>query len=46
MIECKFLKIISTDPLLVYESIYCLQVYLENYAYKSVNAKRQFHWPP
>ena len=36
-IECKSFTIISIDSLLVYESKYYLQVYLDNCAYKILN---------
>ena len=36
-IECESFTIISIDSLLVCESKYYLQVYLDNCAYKSVN---------
>ena len=38
-VECKSSAIISFDSLLVYESKYYLQVYLDNYAYKIVNTE-------
>ena len=36
-IECKYFTVISIDSLLVYESKYYLQTYLDNRAYKIVN---------
>ena len=36
-IKCEFFTVISIDSLLAYESKYCLQVFLENYAYIIAN---------
>ena len=36
-IECESFTAISIDSLLVYDEKYCLQVYLDNCAYKIVN---------
>ena len=36
-IECESFIVISIDSLLVYNNKYYLQVYLDNYAYKTVN---------
>ena len=36
-IECESFTVISIDSLLLYENKYCLQVYLDNCAYKIVN---------
>ena len=36
-IEYELFKIISTDSFLVYVNKYYLQVYLDNYAYKTAN---------
>ena len=37
--ECKLFTVISIEYLLCYESKYCLQVYLENSAYKIVDTQ-------
>ena len=39
-IECESFTVISIDSLLVYESKYYLQVYLDNCAYKLLNKQR------
>ena len=39
-IECEFFTVISIDFLLVYESKYYLQAYLDNCAYKIANKQR------
>ena len=36
-IECESLKVISIDPLLVYDNKYHFQAYLDNCPYKIVN---------
>ena len=36
-IECESFTVIFIDTLLVYKSKYCVQVYLDNSAYKSAN---------
>ena len=36
-IECESFTVISFDSLVVYENKYCLQVYLDNCAYKTAN---------
>ena len=36
-IECEFFTVVSIDSLLVYDQKHCLQVYLDNCAYKIVN---------
>ena len=36
-IECESFTVISIDSLLAYENKYYLQVYLDNYAYKTAN---------
>ena len=38
-IGCGSFTFISVDSLLVYENKYCLQAYLDNYAYKIANKK-------
>ena len=38
-IECEFFTVISIDSLLVYHNKFYLQVYLDNCAYKIVNAQ-------
>ena len=38
-IKCSSFKIVSIDSLLVYESNYFLQVYLDSYTYKIVNTQ-------
>ena len=38
-IECEFYTVISIDSLLVYHNKFYLQVYLDNCAYKIVNAQ-------
>ena len=35
--ECKYFIVISISFLLVYENKYYLQIYLDSYAYKTVN---------
>ena len=39
-VECKSFTVISIDSLLVYDSKYYLQVYLDNCAYKVVDNQR------
>ena len=36
-VECESFTVISTGSLLLYESKYYMQVYLDNYAYKFAN---------
>ena len=36
-IECETFTVTSIDSLLVYDKKYYIQVYLDNYAYKTVN---------
>ena len=38
-VECKSFTIISIDSLCVYKNKYYLQVYLDNYAYKTVETR-------
>ena len=40
-IECKFSTVVSIDFLHVYESKYCLQVYLENCRHKNSSTETQ-----
>ena len=42
-IECKSFAVISIDSLLLYESKYCLQVYLDNCTYKTVSKQMTYY---
>ena len=38
-IECEYFTVVFTDALLAYDKKYYLQVYLNNFAYKTVNKR-------
>ena len=42
-IECKSFAVISIDSLLLYESKYCLQVYLDNCTYNTVSKQMTYY---
>ena len=42
-IECENFTVVSIDSLLVYENRYYLQVYLDNWAYKTANKQMAYY---